>query len=110
MTKNRQSGARADARRKGLAAWRTKVGEDSYWKYNLGKSIARLERRLANSMAFITEPEPRDMARWQGWRREITEKRAALAAIERGEPPEAPRPWERGLRKWQRRASDGGKP
>jgi hypothetical protein len=105
MTGRRNEAAK---RRADVAAWKRKAIEGGLWrKLNVGKGIAKLQRKLSNSMAYVGKPEPRDLERWAAWRQEIAELEAVLAALERGEDPPlaSPKPDRKDTRRRRREAN-----
>jgi hypothetical protein len=73
-----------------LAKWRRDALAGGHWrKYNTAAALAKLERKLANSMAHIGHPRQADLARWRAMQAEIETLKQALLAIRQQEAREA---------------------
>jgi hypothetical protein len=75
-----------------LAKWRREAVNGGRWrKVHTADAIARLERRLCNSVAHVVKPRPADFDRWEAMRDRIDALRTLLAGFHDGEePPEIP--------------------
>jgi hypothetical protein len=65
-----------------IAKWRREAidGTDSL-KRNTVKALAKAERRLRNSMAYIVRPRNADLARWRTMEAHIATLKASLAKM-----------------------------
>jgi hypothetical protein len=82
---------RGKTRNPALAKWKRDALAGGHWrKVNTVAAIARLRRRLLNSMAHIARPRPADLARWQKWEADIADREARLAEMDGPAPPAFP--------------------